>query len=163
MKLTTLVILVVLVVFTAFVHADDVSHRAAAEKLLKLSNVDKLIEPIFQQLKGMMGQQFAQMGVPQDRREILEKYSNKLFDLMSKEMSWDKVKDEYITMYVSTYTEKEMNEIIEFYKSQVGQRVIEKTPQTMQASFQISQKHVQRIMPQIQQISQEMAAELKQP
>lgn len=163
MKLTTLVILVVLVVFTAFVHADDVSHRAAAEKLLKLSNVDKLIEPIFQQLKGMMGQQFAQTGVPQDRREILEKYSNKLFDLMSKEMSWDKVKDEYITMYVSTYTEKEMNEIIEFYKSQVGQRVIEKTPQTMQASFQISQKHVQRIMPQIQQISQEMAAELKQP
>ena len=73
---------------------------------------------------------------------------------------WDKLKTQMVGAYVAVYTEDEIKEITAFYKSPAGVKMIAKMPELMQASMQITQNQMQQIMPKIQALSQEMAAEL---
>ncbi len=47
MKLKTVVSVIVLSLFCCFANADEVSHRAAAEELLLLTNADKMLKPMW--------------------------------------------------------------------------------------------------------------------
>ena len=72
------------------------------------------------------------------------------------------MKDDYIDIYVKTYTESEIRAILEFYKSPAGKKFIEKMPELMQQSMAISQKNMPTIMNKVTKISEEMANEIKQ-
>jgi len=162
MKLKTVVFLMVLTLYCSFANADEVSHRAAAEELLLMTNVDKMMKPMFEQMETMMNQQFVQMGAPEELRPVRNKYTGRLFKILEEELSWAKMKHDYIDMYVKTYTEEEIRAISEFYKSPIGKKFIEKTPQLLQQSMAISQKNMPKIMKSITKISEEMANEIKQ-
>ena len=116
------------------------THRAAAEEFLLLTNADKILKPMLEQMAVMMKQQFVQMGAPEELRPVLNKYSRKLLKVMEEEFEWGKIKNDYIDIYVKTFTEKEIREISDFYKSPIGKKYVEKIPQLMQESMAISQK-----------------------
>lgn len=141
--------------------ASEESHRAAVEKMLQLSNVDKIMDPMFEQAESMLKSQFEQMGVSEKQRPVLEKYNQKLISLMKKEMAWSKMRDDFINIYIKVYTEEEILEINKFYSSPVGKKMVEKMPMLMQESMTLTQKIVQNIFPQIKQISEEMAQEVQ--
>ena len=48
-----------------------------------------------------------------------------------------------IKVYADTFTEEELKGLISFYKSPVGQKFIEKTPELMKRSMELSQKRMQ--------------------
>ncbi len=152
----------ILSLFCSFANADKVSHRAAAEELLLLTKVDKMLKPMWEQMEAMMEQQFAQMGAPEELRPVLNRYTGKLVKVMEEELGWAKMKNDYIDIYVKTYTEEEIRAISEFYKSPAGKKFIEKMPQLMKESMAISQNKMPTFMKKIQKISEEMANEIKQ-
>jgi hypothetical protein len=162
MKLKTVLFLMFLSLFCPFANADEVSHRAAAEELLLLTNADKLLKPMWKQMEAMMEQQFVQMGAPEELRPVLNRYTSKLVKVVEEEFGWAKMKNNYIDIYVKTYTEGEIRAISEFYKSPVGKKFIEKMPQLMQESMAISQNKMPTFMNKMQKISEEMANEIKQ-
>jgi uncharacterized protein len=141
--------------------ASEESHRAAIDEMLRLSNVDKMIEPMFDQFKGLLKNQFAQMGVSEEQMPILEKYNDKLFNVMKEEMAWSKMRNDYIDIYAKVYTEEEILDINKFYRSPAGKKMIEKMPQLLQETMTITQKNMQTLIPKIQQISAEMAQEIQ--
>ena len=141
--------------------ASEESHRAAIDEMLRLSNVDKMIEPMFDQFKGMLKNQFAQMGGAAEQMPILDKYNDKLLSAMKEEMAWSKMRDAYIDLYEKVYTEEEILDINKFYRSPAGKKMIEKMPQLLQESMAITQKGMQTLIPKIQKISEEMAQEIK--
>lgn len=67
----------------------------------------------------------------------------------------------FIQLYMSVYTEAEINELIAFYESPIGQKTLEKMPLLMQESMAINQKYTMKIMPKIIEIAEEMAAEIQ--
>jgi len=152
----------VLALSCSLANADEVSHKAAAEELLFLTDVDKMMKPMWEQMEIMMEQQYQQMDAPEESRPILEKFTKRMLNIMEEELSWEKMKNDYIAIYVKTYTEKEIRAISEFYKSPAGKKFIEKMPQLMQESMAISQKNMPEIMKKIQNISEEMADEIAQ-
>ena len=162
MKLKTVVFLMVLSLFCSFANADEVSHRAAAEELLLLTNVEKMLKPMWEQMETMMEQQFVQMGSPEELRPVLNRYTSKMVKIMEEELGWAKMKKDYIDIYVKTYTEGEIRAILEFYKSPAGKKFIEKMPQLMQESIAISQKNMPIFVEKMRKISEEMANEIKQ-
>ena len=151
----------VLALFCSIANADEISHRAAAEELLLLTNADTVMKPIWEQMETMMEQQFGRMDAPEDSRPILARFTKKMFRILEEEFSWAKMKDDYIAIYVKTYTEKELEAISEFYRSSAGKKFVEKMPQLMQESMAISQKKMPIIMEKMQKISEEMADEIK--
>jgi hypothetical protein len=146
--------------FSLVVAAKTDTRRAAVEELLVLTKTDQLCEQMFDQMKPLILQQLQQSGISQDQSPLIKKYLDKIFTVMKTEMSWDKMKDDYIRLYLSVYTEPETRELIKFYKTPIGQKTIEKTPLIMQQSLAIGQKYSQNMMPKIQAIIQELVNEI---
>lgn len=67
----------------------------------------------------------------------------------------------FIQLYMSVYTEAEINKLIVFWESPIGQKTIEKMPLIMQETTAISHKYIMKITPKIVEIAEEMAAEIR--
>lgn len=144
-------------VLVAIVHAEDAPKRALAEQLLGAMEMQKTIEKTFEMVKQMIPAQMKQMGVSDEASSDKAKDAmKKTMDLVMKEMSWDKLKGDYISIYADTFTEKELKGAIKFYKSPIGCKFIEKQPELMKRSMQISQKQMAKLMPKIQQLTKDM-------
>jgi hypothetical protein len=156
-----LVTFITLTLFVFGVSAQADTHRASVEKLLILMNQDQLMEQMFPQIKQMVMQQFEQMDLTEEQTRLMEKYFDKIFNVMKEEMSWDKMKDDFILLYMSVYTEAEVNELIDFYESPIGRKTLEKLPLLMEKSVAISQKYPMNMMPKIQEITMEMMNEVQ--
>jgi hypothetical protein len=153
MRRTWILFLMVLSV-SPMAFAGTSTHRQAAEEVLLLTRSDEILEPFLQQIQ--------QMNLPQEAYESAQKYIRRINELASQEMQWQRIKGDYINLYVSLFTEPELRELIQFYKSPIGHKLIEKTPVLMQKSMQIGHEKMMRIMPEIQAISEEMKQELQQ-
>ena len=141
-------------------YAEETSKRAMAEELLNLMQVQKNLEKTYEMIKQMQIQQIKQLGMTKgDPTEKTEAMIQKVMDLMSQEMSWDKMKGDYITIYEETFTREELSGMIEFYKSPVGQKSIEKQPELMEKSMQVSKKKMGELMPRVESLIQEMYQE----
>jgi len=148
--------------FSSFALADTSNHRQAAEEVLLLMKVDEMMNPIINQIQQNQLRQLQQSNMSAETYEIAKKHTQRIFDLLLRELHWEKWKDDSINMYTSVYSEVELKELIEFYKSPLGRKMVEKTPFLTQQSLQMSQKIMKRVAPEIQAISNEMKNELNQ-
>jgi len=152
-----------LVLSVAGVNAQEASRRAMAEELLNLMNMQENIAKSFAMVKQMIPAQMEKMKQTMGQTNMPSKVSSQtdsMMDMMAQELSWDKMKDDYITLYAETFTEDEMKGIIAFYKSPAGQAFITKQPELMKRSMELSQKIMMQIMPKISSFSK--AGELSQ-
>ena len=141
-----------LVLSVAGVNAQEASRRALAEELLNLMNMQENIEKSFAMVKQMIPAQMEKMKQATGQTNIPSNGSSQtdsMMDMMARELSWDKMKDDYITLYAETFTEDEMKGIIAFYKSPAGQAFTKKQPELMKRSMELSQKIALQIMPKI--------------
>jgi hypothetical protein len=158
MKKFTIALFLVIMIGALIVSAQENPQRATVEKLLLLMGMDneQTIDQMFHQITQIPKQQLYMMNIPQDQFPRMEHDLDKVFHLLKTEMTWNRMKDDFIDLYLSVYTEEEIEHLIAFYESPLGQTVVEKTPLLVQQSMSISQKYVQRILPTIQAMTQEM-------
>lgn len=162
MRLGTLAFLLTFL-FASLSYADTSSHRKAAEEVLILTAVDRMIEPAFkQQIQEVQLSELRQMGLPEEAYSDAQTYIQRIYQVIAKEMGWDNIKEDYINLYVDVFTESELRELIRFYQTPLGQKLIEKTPVLMQRTMLLTQQKMMRVMPEIQAISREMKQELKE-
>jgi len=129
------------------------SKRVLAEELLNLMNTRESIEKTFTMVKQMMPGQLAKAGQAAGQTNMPANASaqvEKMVDTISREFSWDKMKEDYITLYADTFTEEELKGIIAFYKSPAGQAFVQKQPELMKRSMELSQKMMLKLMPAMQ-------------
>ena len=108
--------------------ADAASHAANAERFLKLAHADKLTVPVYGQVQQMFAQRFEQSGAPADKKAALESYQAKANTALDKAVGWDKLKPELVKIYTTNFTEPELKDLIAFYESPLGKKVLEKMP-----------------------------------
>ncbi|MCB1651868.1 MAG: DUF2059 domain-containing protein, partial [Alphaproteobacteria bacterium] len=80
----------------------------------------------------------------------------KQFDLVSSATNWDSMKNEVIAVYTTTFTEQEIAKLVEFYSSDLGQKMIDKLPELFRQGMEIAQK---RLMENQQEIEKTMMEE----
>lgn len=143
-------------------NADTNSQRSLAEEMLEVSKASSVIDNMTSQVNTMFSQTVQQMNLSEDKKAEAAKYQQRLNDIMAEEFSWNKLKGQFVDVYVDVFTEEELKELVEFYKSPLGQKLIIKMPQLMQQSMVLAQKQMQTVIPKIKALSQEMQAELYQ-
>ncbi|MFA5393708.1 MAG: DUF2059 domain-containing protein [Candidatus Ratteibacteria bacterium] len=137
------------------------NRRALAEELMNVTHVQKTMEEAVAATKQMMKQMTSQtmknagINVSASAAAAQEKVTNAIMDLVTKDMGWDKIKDDYISMYADTYTEEEIQGQIDFYKSPIGQAVIGKQSEFMKKTMEMQQKRMMELMPKVQAIIKE--------
>lgn len=144
------------------VSASEVDKSTSIEKLLDITNSKDIVTSILSQAEQMMSNMGAQMGVRPNEQQYFDEFSRKAFELMEREMSWDILQDHFVELYAANFTEKEVNDMITFYETDTGKSMIEKMPQVIQESLQLSQSVMVSVMPQIQDLARELQAELEQ-
>ncbi len=138
------------------------SKRESVEELLRAANAASLVDGIYAQMNQVVGGMGKQLGVQPDEQAIFDAYMEKIFSAMREEMSWEKIEDPMIDIYLNHYTEKEIQDMLAFYQSETGRSMVEKMPAVMKDSMQLSQKMMQEFFPKMQTITQELKSDLKE-
>jgi len=157
-----LIVLCLLCMLPSMAHAEDLNKRENVEKLLVLLNADSIIDNIYLQVHQMMQGMARELGVKPSERELFDKYTAKIIDVMKSEMNWKKMKEPMTNLYLKHYSDKEIRDMVSFYKSESGQSMIKKMPEVMQDSMLISQGMMKGFIPKMQAMTEELRHEIDQ-
>jgi hypothetical protein len=141
---------------------DEASKNAKIEEMLTLTNASQMMGQVFEQMKAIEAAQLSKMDIPPDKRQAADQIQQKVLQLLQNSLSWEKLKPKMVEIYASTFTEQEIDGILNFYKSPAGQAMLQKMPQLMQRSMVMTQQVGQEIMPQVEKLLQEMKAQTEQ-
>lgn len=147
-------ILTLMVGTVGTVSAGEPAHAQLAEDLLLAMQVDKMLTDTFEQMKAAQREQFMQA----EGGEKMIELQDMVFAYMSQELNWDKLRPEYVQIYMEAFTEDELAGLVKFYLSPVGKTFVAKTPELTSKSMQIGQKHAMEIYPKIQEMAREFMA-----
>ncbi len=153
-KKMVLVLCFILTCSPAF--SGETEHRALAEELIKITEGDKVMEKMKSQVTMIFQQITAQMNVQESDRPKLEEYSKRFDAILDKDMAWDKIKDRYVDLYTSVFTEEETKGLVDFYKSDLGKKVTGKMPDLMQESMNVARTYMQNVIPKLESLTEEM-------
>lgn len=143
--------------------AQESSHRAAAERFLKLANADSMTAPLYSQTERLMTAQFAQMGGSMQYEAVLRDYRLRARALLDEQLGWEAIRDELLALYLPVFSEQEFNALSAFYQSPAGSKLLEHLPELTRGSMAIAQARVeQTIAPQLEQLVEDMGAEVEQ-
>lgn len=142
--------------------ADEASHREAAVRVIEASQVQKSLEQIQGMFEGMLSQQMGALEVPSEGKAAFEAMQAEMSSLMSDLLTWEELSEFTVTTYVEFFSEEELNELTDFYKSELGQKLIERQPEIMQKSMQWAQTKVQERMPEFLKRLEEATAEFQE-
>lgn len=160
LNLRALFAAMLLTLLSSQVMADAASHAAAARQLLKLVNADQIAGPWFGQVNQMFAQRFAETQAPESKKAVLESYQAKADATLNKVVGWDKLEPEMVKLYTKGFSEAELNELIAFYKSPLGQKVLKQMPALFSESMKMTQSKLEPVVPQINQLLEQMTKEL---
>lgn len=151
-----------LLVLAPVVHAGDASHRASAERFLKLANADEMTAPVYLQVSRMLTTQFSQMGGSMQYESILRKYQQRARAELDDILAWEVMRDELIDLYLPLFSEQEFEQLADFYESDVGRKLMQHLPDLTRDSMAISRARVEdKVGPQMQKLIEEMGAEVE--
>jgi len=111
------------------------THQRAAEELLIMSGADRNAQTM---AKTISDAQLGNLppGIPPAK---VEKMRTAIEGWTQKVLGWKNMREPMIEMYVEAYTEKELNEIMAFYKTPTGAKSLELMPELTQKGAAISQ------------------------
>lgn len=130
------------------VRADEKSHRQAAEQLLGMMNMDKLLSDSLDQM--------LQMQIKQN--PAIAPYEPQMRAFFNKYMSWASLKEDMVKIYMDEFSEEELKELLAFYQTPVGRKTIQKMPSLLAKGAELGQQRVQQHLPELQQAIQESAS-----
>lgn len=135
------------------VRADDASKNAKIEQLFTLSKVDRSvqtgIDQTLDQMKSAIQQMFAGSPAAEQAKNTAELQS-KISKLLLDALAWDKMKPIYIKMYSDAYTEKQIDDLLVFFKTPTGQAMVDKGPVLAEKGGEAAQQRLTAVMPAIQ-------------
>lgn len=141
--------------------SNEAPSTADIDKLLMSSNADQAIEGARKHMHNMIKQMPRQMQLLPQHREIASPYMKKMTQLVDQEVTWDKVKAPISKVYAELFSAAEIQSITDFYQTPAGKKLVEKTPQLMHSSMQAAQEIMTALTPQLQQLQQDMIAEIE--
>jgi len=117
------------------------SQHLAAEELLQMMHMKELME---QSTETMIGAMLSRLPQEAQQRDTLMAFFNKY-------VGWDALKKDFTQIYKEAFTEKELRDLIAFYKTPSGQKAIRTMPSLMQKGALIGQERVQAHLPELLQ------------
>ena len=121
-------------------------HYKAAEELLLTMNMEQAIA---ESLEQMLALQLRNNPNLQPAEATLKQFFNKY-------MSWEALREDYIRIYMEEFTEKELKDMMSFFKTDTGKKMAAKHTTLMMKGAQLGQNKVQEHMSELQEMLQKL-------
>jgi hypothetical protein len=166
MRRPLLLLTAALLFSAAAAHADDATKHAKVKELFQLTSMQNRVDQIrisaLAQARSFAAQQFANTGVSaQQDNQGLAAYYDKLNSLVAQSYNWTKLEPAYEQIYADLYTEDELDGILAFYKSPVGQAFLAKTPEATRQVLQLSKQQFDALTPQLEKLTEDYVDQLR--
>ena len=137
--------------------ADDASKIAKIHEFFRITKMGELTDHTmnvtFKQITTRLTGRLAGAQLTPSQRRQVEEFTVKVRNLITTNLSWEKLEPEYTKLYADAYTEQQIDDLIAFYKTPTGQVVIEKAPMLTQQASEIARQHLTAAMPELKQLS----------
>lgn len=124
------------------------SHKNAALELLQVMKMGEQFSGALE--SGLDAQLQANPG--------LIRYRQTFLDFYDQYVKWEDVKGRFAQVYAEHFTEAEINEITEFYRTDVGQKVALKTTKLMEDGMKLGEQLVMENQSELMRMMQEADA-----
>lgn len=151
MKKCLLAILATMALACATNDAPQDGHRRSAEEFLEITQVER----------GMTSVTAVMMDSMVRQNPKLADYQDVLNEWIDERMSWPKVRDRFVAIYMDAFSERELRELIAFYQTPTGQKSIRLTPELIQKGAEIGNEAAMAGMADLQAMIRARAAELR--
>jgi hypothetical protein len=143
--------------------ASPASHRQAAFELVEIMT-KSVFEETVSLFENTLQQQFAAafMDLPSDERVVADAVQREITEWFREFFSWELIRELYADIYMEVFTEEEMRELIKFYQSPLGQKVLEKTPELLQLSMEKTEVLLYEELPKLQERLERVVKEFEQ-
>lgn len=159
-QLSRVFALAVLLLAAPFASAQQPT-EAEVDRLLEVMRAKETLDAIMPQVQASQQQMVAQLTADEQlsaqERERIERSAIESSAQMAEMLSWDKMAPLYRDIYSTTFSAEDIDAMIEFYSSPAGQNLLDKMPQLMENTMAAVQ---QMIVPMLQELEQDIAAEL---
>lgn len=152
MRLKSAIIAIAIATSSVAAYAQNATKQSVS-KLLEVAQVRQQMETMFSVMEKQMSGQFAKklrssMGseTSDEQMQKVKQIEKNIIRVVREEMAWDRIEPTYIKIYQDNFTQKEVDGLITFYSSPVGQSTLKKMPQVMQSAVQTTQRD---IMPRV--------------
>ena len=137
------------------VHADEATKRTKVHELVALLHVDQVSTQIMtnlnRQMQGLSAHQFGATPTAEQQKQFSD-FQTKVAGLVQQAVGWKVIEPDFEKLYSDTYTEPEIDSILAFYKSPVGQKMLAQSPEIASKSQAIPQQHMATVEPQLRQM-----------
>ncbi len=161
MKKTGVFAVLLIAVLCGTVHADEMSHRQSVLKLLEVANSRQMLDQVAGSINSMLDKQFEALQLTPEGKDAAKMVKKEMSEWFSACFAWEKMRELYVDVYKDVFTEAEVNEMIAFYQSPLGRKMLKKMPELMQVTMEKTQAMLSRNMPEFQKRLQNSIKELE--
>ena len=137
----------------------------SVRELLDVTNVRGLVDNMQAQMAKAMDMSMKQVSAGHElssaQSAVMKKQIDRFQELIKDELDWSVLEPLYLGVYRDALTQEEVDAMIAFYKTPIGQSVITKMPIVMEKSMERMQARMGPMIQKLQQIQRETAQELE--
>ena len=138
----------------------------SVDALFKPIKADALLDDSYVQMEKVIQQSMAQADEGKPATPALQHAQavalQRTMEVVRSEMSWASLEPQMIQAYARTFSQEEIDGMINFYASPTGQAVLSRMPTLMQNTTLILQERMRTILPKLQDIAKQKEAEAMQ-
>lgn len=135
--------------------------RATIEKFLQVTEAANMMDQAYQNMDQMSAQMLSAGGVDPKQAQQMQQYMEEVNALVRTELSWDKMEEPMIALYGNVFSEDELQDIIAFYQSEAGQKMLKRQPELMQGTMVMMQQQMQQLMPKMKALIEKQSKQRK--
>jgi len=139
--------------------------EASVRQLLEVTQAHKLVDNMKSQMGGVFNRSYEMAAAKKTptpaQQAAVDRMKSRMQALLSASLDWDKLEPIYIRVYRETFTQEEIQGMVEFYKTPAGQAVITKMPTVMLKTSSEMQASVKDMYPEMQKIQEDFETEFK--
>lgn len=166
MKSLHTLFLALALLFSFQVRADQTpASEATIRELMEVTQARSLVENALSQVEGMTQKMVADMvtdkNLPPEVDAVIQRMFQRILKVSREEITWEKLEPDFIALYSESFSQEELEGMLAFYKSPVGQAVNRKMPVLMQKSMLQTQKRMQAMFEKVKLIQEETLSEIR--
>ncbi len=131
-----------------------------ATRLIEQLNIDAQTEVMAKNIRDMQARQIAQLNLPPEAMPAVNEYLDKQLALLFSMFKSDQMRTDYAEAYMNVYSHQELKEIVAFYDSPAGKKMLEKTPELNTAISKVAEGYVMKIQPESLKLQEELNKKL---
>jgi len=132
---------------------------AEINRLLSASRAQAMLSTLLPQMEANQQQQFDQVlqhpGLSAAQKQQVQALFERTRQTMQQQLAWSQLRPVYLAQYRQHFSREDILAMAEFYESDAGQRMLDKTPELMAGTTAGIERH---LTPHMQQLQRELQA-----